>query len=401
MRSYEAADTPTEIPGTDRLGPEHLLAWSALALAGLGAVMSYSTTAPLALDATLPPHFLRHLGALAIGVVLALAAARLPLRAWHVLALPLWACAVAALVATLGAGVEVKGARRWLALPGLGAAFQPAELAKLAAVIAVAAVVARREGRAPLSGRRFAAAVGLGTLPAALLLGQPDLGSALLLAGLVGALLFAGGAPLRWLLAPASAVAVGVVGYVVLQPYAWRRWVGFLDPWETARNQGFQLVQSFVAFGRGGATGVGFGYGRQKLHYLPEAHTDFVLSVIAEELGLIGVLAVLLAFALVLVAGVRIALRARRRFAMLLAFGLTLLLVVPAALNAAVVMGLLPTKGLTLPFLSYGRSSLLVCCLAVGGLLSVAREPGHQVRPSRGGGGGGGAAGGSGRGRKR
>ncbi len=387
-------------PRPDALPPEHLLVWAVLALAGLGAVMSLSTTAPLALDATLPPHFLRHALALVLGAGCALVASRLPLRAWHVLALPLWAAATVALLATLALGVEVKGAQRWLALPGLGAAFQPAELMKLAGVIAVAAVVARREGRRPLSGRRFGAALALGALPAGLLLLQPDLGNALLLVGLVCALLFAAGARLAWLLAPAGAVALGVAAYVASQPYAWRRWVGFLDPWETAQNQGFQLVQSFVAFGRGGLGGVGWGYGRQKLHYLPEAHTDFVLSVIAEELGLIGVLAVLLAFALVLVAGVRIALRARRRFAMLLAFGLTLLLVVPAALNAAVVMGLLPTKGLTLPFLSYGRSSLLVCCLAVGGLLSVAREPGHQVRPSRGGGGGG-AAGGSGRGRKR
>ena len=379
MRSWATGEGAAVQSG---LPPENLLVWSALVLAGLGAVMSYSTTAPLALDEPVPPHFLRHLGALGIGVLLALGAARLPLRAWHVLAIPLWAGVVVALVATLGAGVEVKGARRWLALPGLGT-FQPAEIAKLAGVVAVAAVVARREGRAPLSGRRFGAALALGALPAALLLLQPDLGGALLVGALVAALLFAGGARLRWLIAPGVLTAVGLAVYVALRPYAWRRWVGFLDPWETAANQGFQLVQSFVAFGRGGVGGVGFGYSRQKLYYLPEAHTDFVLSVIAEELGLVGVLVVLIAFAVVLVAGVRIALRARRRFAMLLAFGLTLLLVLPAALNAAVVMGVLPTKGLTLPFLSYGRTSLLVCCLAVGGLLSVAREPAHAVRPTR------------------
>ncbi len=367
-------------PATAGVPPDHWLLGAVLVLAGLGAVMSYSTTAPLALDARVPPHFLRHLGALAAGGLLAAGAARLPLRAWHVLALPLWGLAVVTLALTLWLGNEVNGARRWLALPGLGTAFQPAEVAKLAGVVAVAAVVARRDGRAPLSGRRFGVALALGVVPAALLVLQPDLGNAVLAVGLVGALLFASGARLRWLLGPTLLAAGGVAAYVALRPYAWRRWTGFLEPWETARDQGFQLVQSFVAFGRGGATGVGWGYSRQKLHYLPEAHTDFVLSVVAEELGLVGVLVVLAAFAVLLVAGVRIALAARRRFSMLLAFGLTLLLVAPAALNAAVVMGLLPTKGLTLPFLSYGRTSLLVCCLAVGGLLCVARDPAHEVR---------------------
>ena len=149
--------------------------------------------------------------------------------------------------------------------------------------------------------------------------------------------------------------------------------LGFLDPWSRASAEGFQLVQSFVAFGRGGIAGVGLGDGRQKLYYLPEAHTDFVLSVVAEEAGLIGVLIVLGGFVALLIAGLRIALAATQRFALLLAFGMTALLTVPALLNAAVVMGCVPTKGLTLPFLSYGRSSLVVSCLAVGILFSVAR----------------------------
>jgi cell division protein FtsW len=149
--------------------------------------------------------------------------------------------------------------------------------------------------------------------------------------------------------------------------------LGFLDPWSRSSAEGFQLVQSFVAFGRGGITGVGVGDGRQKLFYLPEAHTDFILSVVAEEGGLVGVLLVLGLFTALLLAGLRIALAAKQRFALLLAFGMTMLLVVPALLNAAVVMGCLPTKGLTLPFLSYGRTSLLVSCLAVGIVLAVAR----------------------------
>jgi cell division protein FtsW len=165
--------------------------------------------------------------------------------------------------------------------------------------------------------------------------------------------------------------AFGAGLYVALRPYATARWVGFLDPWQTSANEGFQLVQSFVAFGRGGTFGVGIGDGRQKLFFLPEAHTDFILSVVAEELGLVGVCIVLGAFAALVLAGTRIAARARDPFAALLALGMTALVSVPAAVNAAVVMGLLPTTGFTLPFISFGGTSLLCCGVAIGILLRI------------------------------
>jgi cell division protein FtsW len=161
-----------------------------------------------------------------------------------------------------------------------------------------------------------------------------------------------------------------------------------MDPWERPLGEGFQLVQSFVAFGRGGLFGVGLGNGQQKLAYLPEAHTDFILSLVAEELGLVGVLIVLGGFAGLLVAGTRIATRASDRFALLVAFGMTALLTVPAVVNASVVMGLLPTKGLTLPFLSYGRTSLIVCCFTLGLLLGVARDGATHSQRGRGAAGG-------------
>jgi cell division protein FtsW len=343
-------------------------------LAGLGTVMIFSTTAPLSAGEPIPPHFVRHLSAVLVGGVLALLASRLPVRVWHATALPLWILVLGLLVATLLFGDRVNGAQRWLAIPGTGAAFQPAELAKFATVMAVAVVLSRRDGHAPVPVSRFGIAIALAGVPAALCLLQPDLGNAVLLLGLAGLLLFAAGAPLRALAGPAVLACIGVGVYSAANPYALRRWIGFLNPWATSQEQGYQLVQSFVAFGRGGLFGVGLGDGRQKLFYLPEAHTDFILAVISEELGLIGVLVVLGAFAALLIAGVRIALRCRQRFAMLLAFGMTGLLTVPALINAAVVMGLAPTKGLTLPLLSYGRSSLLACCVAVGVLMSVARS---------------------------
>ncbi len=350
------------------------LSLAVLLLAGIGAVAVFSATAPLALEQPLPPHFLRHAVAGLIGGAVVIVAARIPLSAWHRLALPLWGVSLLLLAATLAIGLAGGGATRWLAVPGLGFTFQPAELAKLATVLAVAALLGRRDGRAATVGReRLFVALALGAAPAALALLQPDLGSAVLLLGLSVLLLFVAGADLRPLLAVGALGAVFVGVYTALRPYALRRVLGFLDPWSRSSAEGFQLVQSFVAFGRGGLHGVGIGDGRQKLFYLPEAHTDFILSVVAEESGLIGVLIVLGAFAALLVAGLRIALAAKQRFALLLGFGMTVLLTVPALLNAAVVMGCLPTKGLTLPFLSYGRSSLVVSCLAVGILLSVAR----------------------------
>ena len=358
---------------------------AAALLAGIGAVAVFSATAPLDFESAVPPHFLRQATALGFGAGLAWAASRLPLRTWYRLAPVLWFVSVMLLIATALAGHTAGGARRWLVIPGVGFAFQPAEFAKLATVLAVAAWLSGRDGKAALTRQGVFGALFLAAVPASLCISQPDLGNAVLLLGLTGLLLFVGGSPFRILIAPAAVGAAAVALYSAFHPHALRRWIGFLDPWGRASNEGFQLVQSFVAFGRGGWLGVGLGDGRQKLFYLPEAHTDFILSVVAEELGLIGVLVVLGAFAALWIAGVRIALKARLRFPMLLAFGMTSLLAVPAAMNAAVVMGLLPTKGLTLPFLSYGRSSLLASCLAVGMLVGVARSLGEakDAQPER------------------
>jgi cell division protein FtsW len=307
--------------------------------------------------------------------VLALATAalalRVPLAVWRRAALPLWLLSVALLLATLLVGDAVNGAQRWLRVPRLGVALQPVELAKWATVLVIASALAPLSERAMAGWQPVRLALVFTLPPVVPLLFQPDFGNALVLVALVGLLLFCAGIPLRFLLAPAAVCAAGAVLFVATNPYALARVRGFLDPWGLAQGKGFQLVQSFVAFGRGDLLGVGLGDGRQKLFYLPEAHTDFILSVVAEELGLVGVLVVLGAFAAFVVAGARIARRARDPFALLVAFGMTALVGLPAVVNAAVVMGLAPTKGFTLPFLSYGGNSLLVCALAVGILLRV------------------------------
>lgn len=352
-------------------------------LIALGVVMSYSATAALALDAPIPPLFFDHLLGLVLGLAAAAVAYAMPAAWLRRLALPFWALSVALLVTTLLFGVEVNGAQRWVSLPGLR--FQPGELAKCATLIAVAAWLSRKDDRREISTRRSVQAAGIGLLPAFLLVLQPDLGNAVVLVVLTAGLLFIAGTPWPRFVLPGIAGVVLVGLYIVNNAYAWRRVTGFLDPFREAQGAGWQLVQSYVAFGQGGLLGQGLGNGRQKLQYLPEVHTDFVLALVAEELGLLGVLLVLGAFAALWVAGTRTARRATDRFDLLCAFGMVTLLTVPAFLNASVVMGLVPTKGLTLPFLSYGRTSLVVCCFALGILLGVARRhPPHPAGAQRG-----------------
>jgi len=367
-------------------GPEPGILLAVTPLVAMGVVMSYSATAALDLDASFPPLFFDHLIGLALGLFATSAAYFMPMSALRRVALPFWGFTIALLVATLLFGIEVNGAQRWIALPGLR--FQPGELAKFATLLAVASWLSRKDDRREISTRRSVQAAGIAVIPAALLLLQPDLGNAVVTVVLAAGLLFVAGTPWPRFVLP-GIVGVGIVGvYVTNNAYAWRRIMGFLDPFREAQGAGWQLVQSYVAFGQGGLIGQGLGNGRQKLEYLPEVHTDFVLALVAEELGLIGVLVVLGAFAALWWTGTRVARRSTDRFDLYCAFAMVTLLTVPAFLNASVVMGLVPTKGLTLPFLSYGRTSLVVSCAALGILLGVARRnpvrassPHHEVAP--------------------
>jgi cell division protein FtsW len=356
---------------------------SALLLVGAGMLMNYSTTAALEIGVMIPPLALRHAAGVAFALGCAWAVTRVPIATWQRFAMPFWAISVALLLLTLLGGVEANGARRWLVIPGLPVSIQAAEIARLATVMAVALMVAHASPKALASRALIQRVAILVVPPVALLLFQPDFGSAVMLCGMVVIVLFAAGLPLRTLTLPAVTAVVGAAIYIAARPYARARIVGFFDPWQNAHSEGFQLVQSFVAFGRGGTTGVGLGNGRQKLFYLPEAHTDFILSVVAEEGGLLGVLFVIGAFATLCWAGLRVARRAKSPFAILLATGMTAIVVLPALCNAAVVMGLLPTTGLTLPFLSHGSNSLVCSAIAIGILLRVAMESPRDASSSR------------------
>ena len=264
------------------------------------------------------------------------------------------------------------GARRWIAVGSM--AFQPSELAKVAMVLYLAHSLARKEKRMGSFSYGVAPHLIVAALPAGLLLLEPDFGTAGLLVALVFAMLFVGGARLSHLAGLVLLVVPPAFWLVWSSTYRWNRVVGFLDPFADPRGNGFQLVQSFLAFGNGGVTGVGLGAGKQKLFWIPEGHTDFIFALLGESLGLFGAVFVLCCFGMIAFRGFAVAARSLDRFSSLLAFGVTFLLVAQAVLNIAVVLGVVPTKGMPLPPLSYGGSSMLTTGLLVGILLSLSRE---------------------------
>jgi cell division protein FtsW len=268
----------------------------------------------------------------------------------------------------------VGGARRWFGIGGLG--LQPAELAKLAVVLLGAWTLERRMHRIDdVAYSLLPLGVVVGGM-AALVFQQPDFGTAFSLLLIAGVMVFAAGLHLRYV---AGACLVGVpLLYLLLvsAPYRQRRVLAFLDPTADPLGEGYQLIQSLIAVGSGGVTGVGLMQGVQKLFYLPEPHTDFIFAVIGEELGLLGAAAMLACFVVIAWRGLRIAVRAEEPFGAFVALGLTTMIATQAFINMSVVLGLMPTKGIPLPFVSAGGSSLLVSMLAIGVLLNVSR---HQA----------------------
>jgi cell division protein FtsW len=278
------------------------------------------------------------------------------------------------LAATLipGIGREVNGSRRWLKLGMVS--FQPSELAKLALIIYLSYFIAKKGDRI----RDFAN----GLMPAYVVtavfllfaIRQPDFGAAVTFSLVACILLFAGGARILHLTGTVLAALPFAYAAVAYKAYRMRRILAFLDPWSDPHGSGHQIIQSFLALGSGGIFGRGLGEGRQKLLFLPERHSDFIYAVIGEELGLMGTLAVLALFLIILWRGARICLQASEPFSRLLALGITMLVCLQGMINMAVVTGLLPTKGIALPLVSYGGSSLVITLAAMGLLLNISRE---------------------------
>lgn len=356
--------------------------WLVAALLGLGLVMVYSASIAIAEGATPAggqPHYylLRHLISLTVGLVAAVGVFQVPMRYWQAAAPYLFMACVALLVIVLipGVGREVNGSQRWLGYGSLS--LQPSELTKLFVVLYAADYTVRKAAHMASLRKAFLPMFAVMMLTGALLLQEPDFGAFAVITAIAMGILFLGG--MNWRLF-ALLVVLLVSGFVVLiwsSPYRMERVLGFMDPWADPFGRGYQLSHALIAFGRGEWTGVGLGASIEKLFYLPEAHTDFLLAVIAEELGFAGVVATIGAFVWLSLRAVSIgnqAARLDRYFSALVAQGVGLWIAVQTMINMGVNMGLLPTKGLTLPLLSYGGSSLVAICMALGLLLRVDYE---------------------------
>jgi cell division protein FtsW len=359
-----------------KLTPDMWLFGVAVVLLSAGVVMVYSASAIVAADRFHDPYlFLKKqavwalLGSGALWLVL-----RMDYRRLQPLVLPALIIAVVLLVLVLvpPLGQAINGTRRWIRLGPVS--FQPAEMAKLALVVYLAAFLAKRRHELSDFRRGFLPPVLVAAGLAALVLVQPDLGSCLTLVALTFGLLYIAGSPLKHLAwAAAPAVPLLVIA-VFAAPYRLRRITAFIDPWADAQGSGFQIIQSWLALGNGGLFGQGIGGSRQKLFYLPEAHTDFILAIIGEEFGFVGSMTIVALFAVLIWRGLRIGLRAPEPFGAYLALGITVLLATQTVVNLGAVTGLLPTKGLPLPFISFGGSALIMTMVSTGVLLNISQH---------------------------
>ncbi|MEA2224433.1 MAG: cell division protein FtsW [Solirubrobacteraceae bacterium] len=353
----------------------NILFTATLCLLAAGAVMVYSASSARSLlegqgDGTV--YLVKYLAFGAVGLVVMQVLARGGLELLPRLTPALLGLSFAMLIAVKfpGVGVEVNGARRWIGAGPLQ--FQPSELMKLALVLYAAGLLATTPAR--LKTVKGVTGPLLLVAGAAILLiaSQPDLGTALVIAFTLGALLLVAGIPIRLIGRIAGIGVVLVMLFIVVEPYRAARLTAFINPWAHADSVGFQSVQGQIALGSGGFFGVGLGESVQKVFYLPEAHTDFILAVIGEELGIAGICGLLFLYGLIGYAGLRTAKTAATRYAQLLAAGLTALIVCQALLNIFAVLGIAPLTGVPLPFISSGSSSLLVLLATMGLLLNIA-----------------------------
>jgi cell division protein FtsW len=364
------------------------LVWTIVLLLGLGLVMVYSASIAIAEGSRAtgqqPAYYLaRHALFLAAGMVAAVIAFQIPLRLWQRLAPFLFVLGTVALILVLipGVGREVNGSQRWISFRFMN--LQPSELMKLFVVLYAADYTVRKAGHLDNLRRGFLPMFVVMMLVSWLLLREPDFGAFVVITVIAMGILFLGG--MNWKLF-AGLFGLMLAGFVVLilaSPYRLQRVIGFMDPWADPFGKGYQLSHALIAFGRGEWFGVGLGASVEKLFYLPEAHTDFLLAVIAEELGFVGVAAIILAFAWIVVRAFAIGRRAatlQRYFAALVAQGIGLWIGVQAIINIGVNVGMLPTKGLTLPLLSFGGSAMLAICCAIAVLLRVDWENRQLMR---------------------
>ena len=364
------------------------LLWTALILLTVGMVMVYSASIAMAeasrLTAGRPTYFLaRHATFLAVSLVAGMLVFQLPMHLWQRLSLWLFLGGVVLLVLVLvpGLGREVNGARRWLSLAVI--TLQPSEFMKLFAVLYAADYTVRKSALMHSFKQGLLPILAVMLVVGWLLLREPDFGAFVVISTIAMAILFLGGMNGRWFAGLLVLLAIGFAGLVLSSPYRMQRIFGFMDPWADPLGKGYQLSHALIAFGRGEWFGVGLGASVEKLLYLPEAHTDFLLAVIGEELGFSGVALVIVLFAWLVLRAFSIgrqAAKLERPYAALVAQGIAVWLGAQALINMGVNMGVLPTKGLTLPLMSFGGTGILANCAALAILLRIDWENRQLMR---------------------
>lgn len=356
-----------------RRGFDFILLFSTLSLVGIGIVMVYSTSAILAGDRFGDPYFFlkRQLIYAGLGLFLMILVIFFPYEKLRKLAYPLFILSIILCIAVLipGIGYRAGGSTRWLRMQSFS--FQPSEFAKLAIVIFLAYFLDKKEDKIKSFSFGFLPTITFSGIIIILLLMEPDFGSAFFLGLLTLILLFLSGTRLIYLLGTILIASPGVYYLLTNVGYRYKRLLSFINPWKDPSGTGFQIIQSILSFGTGGLFGVGLGEGRQKLFFLPAPHTDFIFSVIGEELGLVGAMIVLILFLIFTFTGINLGVSLNDRFCSYLAIGITLMISLQAAINMGVVLGLLPTKGLPLPFVSYGGTSMVINLIGVGILLHL------------------------------
>lgn len=355
------------------------LLWAALLLLGFGLVMVYSASIAMAEADKATGHqstyfLVRHAVYLGVSLTAALAVFQIPIKVWQQFAPYLFLIGMALLIVVLipGIGREVNGSRRWIPLVIIS--LQPSEFMKLFAAMYVADYTVRKAALMSSFTKGFLPMLAVMLLVGGLLLREPDFGAFAVIASIAVSILWLGGINVRIFIGLLGMLVVGFFFLIWSSPYRLQRITGFMDPWADPFGKGYQLSHALIAFGRGEWLGVGLGASVEKLLYLPEAHTDFLLAVIAEELGFVGVLAVVMLFAWLVMRAFGIAKEAvlnDRHFSALLAQGIGVWLGVQATINMGVNMGILPTKGLTLPLLSFGGSGIVANCVALAVLMRI------------------------------
>ncbi len=363
-----------------KLAPDKWLFAATIGLALFGVVMVYSASAMMALKENGNQFYyvLKQGAWVAIGFVVMLLAMQFnyqQLKSRRVVFGLLFLSTVTLL--SVFAFSSSNGAHRWIKLPWFSV--QPSELSKLALVIFLAYFLEKRAGEEGDLIRTFVPCGIVTCWLAGLIVIEPDLGTALMLALIFFVVIYTAGARFLHLAMAAAPALLGVIGLLVFVPWRLKRLDTFLDPWADPQGGGFQIVQALIAVGSGGPNGLGFAQGKQKMLFLPFAHSDFIFAVVSEELGLVGSLAVILVFGLFLWRGVRTALLAPDRFGMLLSLGIVTSIVAQALFNISVVLSMVPTKGIPLPFISYGGSSLVPTLAAVGILLNISQHASGSV----------------------